>query len=80
MLWPTLCQADCTSEGNHSPNVKIRSSQQLSSFTDIFHVSPVLSFAVAVVPVVIMLSGREFGDESVTGGWSILSGGLARDV
>lgn len=45
----------------------MRSSQQFSSVTCAFHVSPDLSAAVAVVPVVMILSGREFGDDSVGG-------------
>jgi hypothetical protein len=60
------------------PRVKIKSFQQLSSFTFIFHVSPVLSCAVAVVPVVMILSGRELG---AVGGCSILTVcALASDV
>jgi hypothetical protein len=43
--------------------------------TCIFHVSPVLSCAVADVPVVMMLRGREFGVDSGWGGCSILSAG-----
>jgi hypothetical protein len=60
------------------PRVKIKSSQQLSLLTFIIHVSPVLSCAVAEVPVVMILSGRELGDDSVGGGCSILTiGALA---
>lgn len=58
----------------HVPKVKIRSSQQFSSLTFIFHVFPDLSCAVAEVPVVITLSGRECCCDSV-GGCSILTVG-----
>ena len=45
----------------HIPSVSIKSSQQLSLVTFIFQVSPVLSCTVALVPVVLILSGRETG-------------------
>jgi hypothetical protein len=43
------------------PSVSIRSSQQFSFVTFIFQVSPVLSCTVALVPVVLILSGLETG-------------------
>jgi hypothetical protein len=55
------------------PRVRIKSSQQLSLSTFIFHVSPDLSCAVAEVPVVMILCGRELGSDWVGGGCSILS-------
>lgn len=66
----------CRERMLHVPNVKIRSSQQLSLSTLVFHVSPVLSCAVAEVPLVMTLSGRDCASDSV-GGCSILSVGGA---
>lgn len=43
------------------PSVRMRSSQQFSAVTFIFQVSPVLSSCVALVPVVLILSGRDAG-------------------
>jgi hypothetical protein len=51
------------------PKVNIRSSQQLSSSTDMLQTCPVLSCAEAEVAVVMMESAR---GESVVGGCSIL--------
>ena len=51
----------CTENQLDLPSVRMRSSQQFSVVTFIFQVSPVLSSCVALVPMVLILSGRDAG-------------------